>query len=113
MDVTVTPAAERFIRRMVHFSGGNGLRLRVTAGGCSGLAAEFSVESEPRPGDAVLQTGDIILFLPAESRLLLEGVTVDFKETATETGLTFFNPKAKSCACSTESTAAHVGNANG
>ena len=38
-SLTVTPAAEKFMRRIVRFSGlpaGGGFRLVVSAGGCSG-----------------------------------------------------------------------------
>ncbi|HEY8262571.1 MAG TPA: iron-sulfur cluster assembly accessory protein, partial [Methylosinus sp.] len=44
------------------------------------------------------------LFLPAQSRLLLDGVTIDFKETATSTGFSFIDPKAKACGCSSTQT---------
>ena len=107
MNVTITPGAEKFIQRMVRFSGvgpGAGFRLRVSAGGCSGLAAEFSVEAEPIAGDSVVEVNGVRLFLPAESRLLLEGVTIDFAETPASSGLTFIDPKATSCGCSSAGT---------
>ena len=44
MQFSVTTAAEKFVRRMIKFNGGGGFRLAVTAGGCSGLAAQFDVE---------------------------------------------------------------------
>jgi len=99
MSFTLTPAAERFIRLMLRADGGpgSGLRLVLSPGGCSGLAAQMEVEVAPRPGDAVVERGTIKLFLPAESRLLLDGVTVDFAETATQTGLVFNDPKGTSC----------------
>ncbi len=103
MNVTITPGAEKFIRRMIRFNGGGetgGFRLTVTAGGCSGLASEFSVEAAPLAGDSVLECNGIKLFLPAESRLLLEGVTIDFADTLANSGLTFIDPKKASCACS-------------
>jgi iron-sulfur cluster assembly accessory protein len=108
MNLTLTPAAQKFIRRMIRFNGaaGGGFRLTVTAGGCSGLAPEFEVEAAPRSGDAVLEYGDIRLFLPAESRLLLDGVTVDFVETATQVGLVFHDPKSANCACKSPELAA-------
>jgi iron-sulfur cluster assembly accessory protein len=100
-EVTVTPAAEKFMRRMVRFSAApaGGLRLRVSAGGCSGLASEFSVETQPQPGDAELSVNGLRLFLPAESRLLLDGVTIDFSDGMAATGLSFIDPKAASCGC--------------
>lgn len=101
-NVTITPAAERFMRRMVRFSGhpAGGFRLSVAPGGCSGYSSEFSVEPAPKGGDSELTVNGLRLFLPAESRLLLDGVTVDFTETATSAGLSFVNPHAGACGCS-------------
>jgi iron-sulfur cluster assembly protein len=101
MDLSITPAAEKFIKRLLHFDGGpgSGFRLHVRPGGCSGLAAEFSLEAAPRTGEAVVEVNGIKLFLPAESRLLLDGVTIDFAETATQSGFVFHDPKKQSCAC--------------
>ncbi len=101
-NVTVTPAAEKFMRRMVRFSANpaGGFRLRVAPGGCSGYSSEFSVEAAPQSGDSELAVNGLRVFLPAESRLLLDGVTVDFAETPTSAGLTFFNPNAAACGCS-------------
>ena len=101
MNLTITPSAEKFIGRMIRFNGGenHGFRLSVSAGGCSGLSSEFTVEAAPLSGDAVVMAGGLKLFLPAESRLLLEGVTIDFVDTPTKTGLAFFDPKAAPCAC--------------
>ncbi len=96
MAFEITPAAQRFIRMMVMTDGGpsSGFRLAVSPGGCSGLAADISVKSEPEPGDAVVETGGVKLFLPAESRILLDGVTIDFADTPAQTGLVFHDPKA-------------------
>lgn len=104
MNVTLTPAAEKFIGRMMRFSGGpgSGFRLVVSSGGCSGLAADFSVETEPRPGDSVLTMNGLRFFLPTESRLLLDGVTIDFIDTPLQTGFVFHDPKAGSCGCKSE-----------
>lgn len=104
MNVTITPAAEKFIRRMLRFDGGpgSGFRLSVAPGGCSGLAAEFSVEADPRKGDATVTLSGMKFFLPAESRLLLDGVTIDFVDSTLQTGFVFRDPKAASCACSSD-----------
>ena len=102
-QVTVTAAAEKFMRRMVRFSEhpAGGFRLSVAPGGCSGYSSEFTVEAAPKGGDAELQVNGLRLFLPAESRLLLDGVTVDFTETPLQSGLSFVNPNAEACGCST------------
>jgi iron-sulfur cluster assembly protein len=108
MDIIVTAAAEKFIRRMLRISGTTdaGFRLVVTAGGCSGLAGDFSVESAPRSGDTVFDHHGMRFFLPAESRLRLAGITIDFADTAAQTGLVFQDPKAAAGGCGTSAGAA-------
>ncbi|MFA6902499.1 MAG: iron-sulfur cluster assembly accessory protein [Gallionellaceae bacterium] len=108
MNITITPKAEKFMRRIVRFGGGpadSGFRLVVTPGGCSGLSAEFAAEPAPIAGDATFDWNGLKVFLPAESRILLEGVTVDFVETAVESGFSFFNPNSAPCACSSSESA--------
>jgi iron-sulfur cluster assembly protein len=99
MNFDITPAGERFIRFMLRADGGpgSGFRLVLSPGGCSGLAADISIAPRPQPGDAVVERNGLKLFLPAESRLLLDGVTIDFAETASQTGLVFHDPKGSSC----------------
>jgi iron-sulfur cluster assembly accessory protein len=102
MNIIITPAAEKFMRRMVRFNGGSaqaGFRLKVSAGGCSGLSSEFTVEERPVLGDASLDINGLSVYLPAESRILLEGATIDFGETPTATGLTFRVPRAAGGSC--------------
>jgi iron-sulfur cluster assembly accessory protein len=99
MNLILTPAAEKFIRLMLRADGqpGSGFRLSVSPGGCSGLAADISVLPAAPPGDAVVERNGLRLFLPAESRILLDGVTVDFADNAAQTGLVFHDPKGTSC----------------
>jgi iron-sulfur cluster assembly accessory protein len=106
MNFQLTPAAQKFMRMMLRVDGaaGSGFRLAVSPGGCAGLSAEIGVLGAPLPGDAVVERDGIRLFLPAESRLLLDGVTIDFADTATQTGLVFHDPKQVSCS-------SHSGNA--
>ncbi|MCK6401919.1 MAG: iron-sulfur cluster assembly accessory protein [Sphaerotilus natans subsp. sulfidivorans] len=101
-NVTVLPAAEKFIRRMVRFSDHptGGMRLTVTPGGCSGYSSEFTIEPAPRAGDAEISLAGTRVFLPAESRLVLDGIVVDFVDSPTRSGLTFTNPGQAPCACS-------------
>lgn len=105
MNLTITPKAENFMRRMVRFGlMGNkaGFRLVVSPGGCSGLSSEFTIETGPTFGDYVLELVDLNVFLPESSRELLEGYTIDFADTMMKTGLKFFNPNARGiCGCGT------------
>jgi len=103
-SVVVTPAAERFMRRIVRFGGHGeraGFRLTVSPGGCSGLSSQFTVEPKPQSTDVVLSVNGLDLYLPIESRKLLAGVTIDFLDTRTESGFAFIDPNAEGCACST------------
>ena len=104
MNFEITPKAARFMRMMVMSDGGPGagFRLSVSPGGCSGMSAEIAVKAEPEKNDAVVVRDGVKLFLPAESRLLLDGVTIDFAETPTSTGLVFHDPKATG-SCSSHS----------
>jgi iron-sulfur cluster assembly accessory protein len=111
-NVTITPAAAKFINRIVRFSGlpaGAGLRLAVTPGGCSGYSSEFSAEASPQAGEQLLELGGVRLFLGAESRLMLNGITIDFVETATQSGLSFIDPNKAACACNSAETAPQAG----
>lgn len=102
-NLTLTPAAEKFMRRIVRFSGtpGAGFRLLVSAGGCSGYSTAFSAEAQALPGDVTLEPADgLLLFLPAESRVLLEGATVDFADTPIQSGLVVTGGAAQGCGCS-------------
>ena len=105
MNITLTDQAAKFIGRMLRFNGGSaasGFRLTVTQGGCSGFNSSFTVEGSPRPGDSTLEDKGIRLFLPEQSRLLLEGVTIDFADTATTDGFRYINPNLAPSACGGE-----------
>ena len=94
MDIALTPAAVKFIARMLRFSGSptGGFRLEVKPGGCSGLAAEFDVAAAPSEGDRVLDVDGVRLFLPASNGDLLDGVTIDFADSRMESGFVFRDP---------------------
>lgn len=105
MNVTITPQAEQFIRRMITFNGGSensGFRLAVKAGGCSGLTYDFSIEPQPLEGDAVIEGNGIKVFIPEEYQSFLDGVVVGCEDSLMHTSLTFSNPNAAaSCGCGT------------
>ena len=102
-NVTLTPAAAKFIQRVLRFSGlppTAGFRLLVSPGGCSGYSSEFSAEAALQDGEQLLEVQGLRFFLPAQSRLLLDGATIDFVDTIEKQGFTIDNPVATgSCAC--------------
>jgi iron-sulfur cluster assembly accessory protein len=103
MCVTLTPAAATFMKRMIRFNGrgnGNGFRLTVKPGGCSGYDSQFTIEMAPAKGDAVIEQDGFSLFLSAESCELLRGFTVDFTESRMDGRLTYSKPGVPAaCGC--------------
>jgi iron-sulfur cluster assembly protein len=98
LNISITPAADKFVRRMIRFDGGpgSGLRLSVAPGGCSGLSAEFMVVAQPAANESVYEVNGLKFFIGAESRILLQDVTMDFVETPTSSGFKFHDPKSVS-----------------
>jgi iron-sulfur cluster assembly protein len=102
MNIVITPTAEKFMRRMVRFANCGveaGFRLTVTSGGCSGLGTDFNIEAAPRDGDATLDVNGLKIFLPEKSCALLEGATVDFRDSGMASGLAIVNPNVSDCGC--------------
>jgi iron-sulfur cluster assembly protein len=112
LQLAVTEAAQNFMRRMVRLSGQGargGFWLRVEPGGCSGLSATFEVRGEPGAADTVVELPNLRLFVAESGARHLEGVTVDFSDTRTESGLVFVDPKAEDCACASGKTGVQLG----
>jgi iron-sulfur cluster assembly protein len=102
-NFSITPKAEAFIRTMVRYSGnpsGSGFRLQVTPGGCSGMSADFTIEPTAQGNERTLEVGGVKVFIPLWSYAMLEGITVDYVDSATKSGFTFIDPKKGACACS-------------
>ena len=89
VNATLTAAAEKFIRRVLRFGAGPeaGLKLKVTPGGCSGLAVEFDVAHAPSLSEVVWEPAGLRIFVDRGSLLFLNGATVDFSESVSQTGL--------------------------
>lgn len=95
MGFTLTERAQKFVRRVIRLSGGTGgMRLKVRPGGCSGFNAEFEPTANSAADEQQVLAEGLPLFLDAESRILLEGVTVDFIDTVFDSGFKFYDPKA-------------------
>jgi iron-sulfur cluster assembly accessory protein len=97
----LTPAADRFIRRMMRFSTGedSGFRLKVRPGGCSGLAVEFDLAGHPATNEIVWEHLELRIFLDSASCLLLNGSVVDFIESRSVTGFVVTSPRGPASAC--------------
>ncbi|MDP9328920.1 MAG: iron-sulfur cluster assembly accessory protein [Actinomycetota bacterium] len=101
--ITVTPKAASKARQLAAREGRPeaSLRVRVTAGGCSGFSYQLSFEDGPATGDlvAVAPDGFRVLIDPA-SAPIVQGSTLEFNDALLGGGLKMVNPQAvHECAC--------------
>jgi iron-sulfur cluster insertion protein len=101
--IGVTEGAARKARQLAAREGRPeaSLRVRVTAGGCSGFRYELSFEDAPAPEDLVATAPDgFRVLVDPRSAPIVEGSTLDFDEALLGGGLKMRNPRAKhECAC--------------
>jgi len=101
--ITVSEAAAKKARQLAERDGRPeaALRIRVTAGGCSGFSYVLGFEDSPAADDHVTvgPAGFRVLIDPA-SAPILTGSTLEFIDSMLGGGLTMVNPQAKhECAC--------------
>lgn len=101
--INLTPAASKAIHRFIKGAETPpaGLRIFVSGGGCAGLQYGLRMEQTKGEDDFEFDLGEgVTLLVDPMSRPMLEGLTVDFVDTLTQTGFKFNNPNATgSCAC--------------
>ena len=76
------------------------LRVRVTAGGCSGFTYDLSFD-HPADDDAVIEAADgVRVLVDPKSAPIVRGSTLDFNDALLGGGLKMRNPQAvHECAC--------------
>ena len=106
LTMELTPAAEKFVRRMMCFNvdARAGFRLKVRPGGCSGLAVEFDLADEPGLGDVIWEHANLRIFVDRASCLLLNESVVDFIDSRSLSGFVVTTPGGTAQACSPAST---------
>jgi iron-sulfur cluster assembly protein len=100
--IFVTESALDAIRSAIKEDGteGDALRVSVVGGGCSGYQYNLDFDKEERIGDAVLEYGDVKLFIDPVSAGYLMGTTLDYVSGLNGTGFKFNNPNVnRTCGC--------------
>ena len=100
--IFITPSAVEAIRHAVQEEGeaGDGLRVSVVGGGCSGYQYSLDFEKEARMGDLTLEFDGVSVFVDPISAGYLKGTTIDYVSGLNGTGFKFDNPNAKrTCGC--------------
>ncbi|HXG50564.1 MAG TPA: iron-sulfur cluster assembly accessory protein [candidate division Zixibacteria bacterium] len=99
--VILTERAAAKIRELVAAQGkdGQGLRIKVVGGGCSGL--QYRVDFDvPRGTDKVFERDGARVLVDMKSLLYLSGTELDYREDLMQTGFVFQNPNVKrTCGC--------------
>ncbi len=81
---------------------GQGLRVAVTDGGCSGFSYHLDFTNEPKPQDTVLEFDGLKVYVDKSSALYLQGTIIDFVTGLYGGGFKFSNPNATgTCGCGT------------
>lgn len=78
---------------------GQGLRIGVTGGGCSGFQYVMELGAE-KDGDNVFQNGEARVFIDPKSLLFVDGSVIDYNDGLTNAGFVIQNPKSTgTCGC--------------
>ena len=77
------------------------LRIRVTAGGCSGFTYDLSFADGPADDDSVIEAADgVRVLVDPKSAPIVRGSTLEFNDSLLGGGLKMLNPQAThECAC--------------
>ncbi len=100
--ITLTQSAAVKVKQLLETDTrrGDALRVRVTAGGCSGLRYELAFDSQAADSDEEIEQRGVRLLVDAKSAAYLADVTLDYADGLNESGFKILNPSAKStCGC--------------
>ena len=100
--ITLTEKAAEKVREIAKAESleGQGLRLRVIGGGCSGFSYDLYFEEKPGEMDETFESNGVNLFVDPLSVQYLEGTEIDYVETLSGSGFNFNNPNITgTCGC--------------
>lgn len=98
--VSITPAAERQISRLMAGKDAFGLKIGLKKGGCAGMEYTMDMVAEAGPTDEIIeQNGARVLIAPA-AQMFLFGTEIDYETGLLESGFKFRNPNVTdACGC--------------
>ncbi|MGQ0644985.1 MAG: HesB/IscA family protein [Elusimicrobiota bacterium] len=101
--ITVTDRAVRKAKDLLAQKGlpGGAIRVKVLAGGCSGMSYDLQPTAEPpQKGDVPVEFDGLKVYLDSKSLLYLAGTELDYISSLMSQKFVFKNPQAKSsCSC--------------
>jgi iron-sulfur cluster assembly protein len=102
MTIQLTPKAAKAIQRFIKYAEtpATGMRVSISGGGCSGYQYGLKLETAVADDDTILEVDGIKMMVDPATLPLVDGLTIDFIDTMTESGFKFENPNAKAaCGC--------------
>lgn len=101
--ITLTDTAAGKVQELLTAEGADDLALRVAVrpGGCSGFSYEMFFDGDIADEDEKASYGEAVkVVVDPQSAQLLDGATLDYKETLEQSGFAITNPNAsRSCGC--------------
>ena len=98
--VSLTPAAETQIARLMAKGGHTGLRIGVKKGGCAGMEYTMDYVDEADPSDEVVEQNGARVLIAPMAQMFLFGTEIDYQTSLLESGFRFNNPNvAEACGC--------------
>ena len=104
LDLTQTETAIEQVRKLLARDdrAGQGLRVAVTDGGCSGHSYKLDFDKERKSDDTVLEWSGVRVYVDSASAPFLQGMVIDFETGLYGGGFKFSNPNATAtCGCGT------------
>ncbi|MBN8294464.1 iron-sulfur cluster assembly accessory protein [Rhodobacter sp. NTK016B] len=98
--VTLTPAAEAHIARLMNKQGKMGLRIGVKKGGCAGMEYVMDFADEIAEHEEIIEQGDARVLIAPMAQMFLFGTEIDYETGLLESGFKFRNPNvSEACGC--------------
>ncbi len=77
-----------------------GLRVGITTRGCNGMSYTVDYVEDQQPGDEVIESKGVKIFVDPMATMYIVGSEMDYVEEKFQTGFVFRNPNATSwCGC--------------
>lgn len=98
--VSITPAAEAQILRLMNKGDTKGLRIGVKKGGCAGMEYTMDYVDAIDPMDEVVEQNGARVMIAPMAQMFLFGTEIDYETGLLESGFKFNNPNVtEACGC--------------
>lgn len=98
--VSLTPAAEAQIVKLMQRGQSKGLRIGVRKGGCAGMEYTMDYVDTIEPNDEVVEQNGARVMIAPMAQMFLFGTEIDYSVDLLESGFKFNNPNVtEACGC--------------